>query len=150
MFQGALAGVIATVPMSISMQAGWMLLPTREKYPLPPRLITERVAERVGIEDDLSEAQLVTVSILSHFGYGAVTGAIYALFEQKIPLRREAKGIIAGLLVWILSYLGWIPAMGILRPATQHPRHRNIVMILAHLVWGLALGKSMRWLAAGD
>src|ERR1051325_10326429 len=97
LFQGGLAGIIATIPMSISMQAGWMMLPKWEKYPLPPRLITEKVAEKAGIENDLSEGQLVTASILSHFGYGAVTGGIYGLLEPKIPLRSEAKGILAGL-----------------------------------------------------
>jgi threonine dehydrogenase-like Zn-dependent dehydrogenase len=36
--------------MSISMLIGWMFLPKREKYPLPPRLITEQLSERVDME----------------------------------------------------------------------------------------------------
>ena len=53
--KGATAGFVATAPMSISMLIGWRLLPTQEKYHLPPRLITEEITERAGIEDRLGE-----------------------------------------------------------------------------------------------
>lgn len=132
--------MIATIPMSVSMLIGWMLLPRREKYHLPPRLITEEISERVGIEDQLSEKQLTSASVLSHFGYGALTGSTYALLEQRIPLQSSLKGGLAGVIVWVLSYLGWIPAMHILPPATEHPWRRNLMMILAHVIWGVALG----------
>jgi hypothetical protein len=58
--QGAAAGFAATAPKSISMVSRWALLPQREKYPLPPRLITEEITKRVGIENQMSENQLVT------------------------------------------------------------------------------------------
>jgi hypothetical protein len=73
--QGAAAGLVATAPMSISMFIGWALLPTREKYPLPPPLITEQISERVGLEDQMSENQLIGLTIFSHFRYGALFGA---------------------------------------------------------------------------
>ena len=38
------------------------------------------------------------------------------------------------------SDLGWIPALGILPSATGHPWRRNLIMIVAHLIWGGALG----------
>lgn len=49
LLQGAAAGFVATAPMSASMLLGWMLWPEREKYPLPPRLITDQITERAGI-----------------------------------------------------------------------------------------------------
>ncbi|MCA1636528.1 MAG: hypothetical protein LC802_23280 [Acidobacteria bacterium] len=42
--------------------------------------------------------------------------------------------------VWAGSYLGWLPAAGILRPATEHPPRRTALMIAAHVVWGVAAG----------
>ena len=148
LLQGALAGLTATAPMSISMVVGWSLLPRREKYPLPPRLITEQLAEQVGVEDQLSEPQLVGLTVLSHFGYGAVFGAIYALIEYQIPLHFSLKGALAGLALWAGSYLGWLPALGFLTPATRHPWRRNLLMIVAHVVWGVVLGEGLRKLEA--
>ena len=49
-----------------------------------------------------------------------------------------------GLGVWAMSYLGWIPAARILTPAHRHPLRRNLLMIAAHIVWGLTLSKSLK------
>ena len=52
--------------------------------------------------------------------------------------------MVYGLGVWAMSYLGWIPAVRILTPAHRHPLRRNLLMIAAHIVWGLTLSKSLR------
>lgn len=41
--------------------------------------------------------------------------------------------------VWTVSYLGWVPALGLLTPAGRHPSRRNARMIAAHLVWGTVI-----------
>ena len=148
--QGAASGFIATAPMSLFMLIGWRLLPQREKYPLPPRLITEEITERVGLEDRMGEGELVGLTIFSHFGYGALFGSLYALFDNRIAMHSSLRGALSGLALWIASYLGWLPAMGILRPATRHPWRRNLLMIVAHLVWGLSLGEVMRKLTKNE
>jgi hypothetical protein len=150
LLKGAAAGFIATAPMSVSMLIGWSLLPKHEKYQLAPRLITEEITERVGLEDEMNEDQMVGLTIFSHFGYGAAFGALYALFEARMPMHSSLKGTLAGLALWTASYLGWLPAMGILRPATQHPWRRNLLMIIAHIVWGVTLGETMRKLTEND
>lgn len=137
---GAAAGLAATVPMTVSMLVGWSLLPRREQYPLPPRLITEEITERVGIKEEMTNRQLTVATLFSHFSYGAAAGAAYALVEPHIPMTSGLKGTFAGLLIWAGSYLGWIPAARILPPATEHPWRRNLLMIAAHVVWGATLG----------
>jgi len=117
---------------------------------LPPRLITEKMTERVGIENRLDEKELTGLTILSHFGYGAVFGAIYALFEQRIAFGSRLKGVLSGVALWAGSYLGWLPAMNILPLATQQPRRRNLLMIIAHVIWGMTLGEVMRKLTAEE
>lgn len=121
-----------------------------EKYPLPPRLITEEITERVGIEDRVDEKELVGLTILSHFGYGSLFGAIHALFDQRIPLRSSLKGALSGVALWMGSYLGWLPAMNLLPPATRQPWRRNLVMIIAHVIWGVTLGEVLRKLTVED
>jgi hypothetical protein len=136
--RGAAAGLLATVPMTAFMRAAWRLLPRREQYPLPPRLITRKVT------DEKEPDRLTVLTYVFHFLFGAATGSVYAAIEDKVPLHSSAKGILMGLAVWTGSYLGWIPLMGILPPATKHPLRRNLLMIVAHVIWGFALGRLTR------
>jgi putative membrane protein len=134
--------------MSATMVIGWRLLPGREKYHLPPRQITEEITEQVGLAEHLNEEGLVGLAVLSHFGYGALFGSIYALFEQRLPIHSSLKGAWSGVALWMGSYLGWLPALGILTPATRHPWRRNLLMIVAHVIWGVTLGEVTRKLTA--
>ena len=133
---GLLAGAIATIPMTVVMQKlhRW---PYPERDSLPPHQITKKLTARVGVKKHLSESQLSAVTLANHFGYGAAMGGLYSLLFARMPLPRFAKGMMWGLLVWLMSYLGWLPAANILPPATEHSNRRNILMIVAHLVWGV-------------
>ncbi|MGE5643930.1 MAG: DUF6789 family protein [Byssovorax cruenta] len=142
--KGAIAGLLATVPMTIFMRSAWRLLPKREKYPLPPRLITRRLTKETGVDDQLDADQLTWLTLTLHFLFGAATGALYGVIEPRVPLNENIKGSLMGMAVWSGSYLGWIPAFHILPPATEHPGRRNLLMILAHRVWGIALGLATR------
>jgi uncharacterized membrane protein YagU involved in acid resistance len=137
---GAEAGFLATLPMSILMVLGWMLLPEEEQYPLPPREITGEVLKEAGVGHRMDEQELTAATVFSHFVFGAAAGAGYGLLEEGLPLHPGVKGALAGLAVWVGSYLGWIPALRILTPATRHPMRRNALMIFVHLVWGAVLG----------
>lgn len=139
---------MATAPMSLSMVVGWRLLPGRERYHLPPRLITEKITRRLGVKERIPEEGMIGLTTVSHFAYGAMFGASYALFEGRMRMHSSLKGALAGLALWTGSYLGWLPAMGILSPATGHPWRRNLLMIVAHLIWGVTLGEMLRKLNA--
>jgi uncharacterized membrane protein YagU involved in acid resistance len=140
LFSGALAGCIATAPMTAAMEGMYRLLPRQEQYPLPPSEITAELTEQAGVRDDLNTDQHVGLTLVNHFAYGTAAGALYAPLAKYLPIPPAVKGIAFGLLVWTVSYLGWLPAMGIMRPATEHPQGRNVLMILAHVVWGLVTG----------
>jgi uncharacterized membrane protein YagU involved in acid resistance len=139
LIQGAAAGLIATAPMTLFMRSAWKRLPESEQYALPPREITRNVI-RPRRFFQLSPKQQTALTLLFHFLFGAATGSVYGMVEEKIPLDASVKGPLAGMVVWSGSYLGWIPALGILPPATEHPWRRNVMMIVAHLIWGLVLG----------
>lgn len=138
--KGALAGFAATLPMSAVMLAAHEFLPPHERYPLPPSEIVSRVAEKVGVEEAAAGSDHKLLTTASHFAYGAATGALYAALPHQISPSSALNGTIFGLIVWAGSYLGLLPALGILRPATKHPARRNALMIAAHVVWGSALG----------
>lgn len=137
---GAAAGFAATAPMTAAMIMMHRALPRREQYPLPPRLITERIADDTGVSEAMDETQMTAATLAAHFGYGAACGAIYGAAADEIDASPMVKGVVWGLIVWTGSHLGLLPALGILTPATQHPARRNALMIAAHVIWGAALG----------
>ncbi|MCZ7572137.1 MAG: DUF1440 domain-containing protein [Ardenticatenaceae bacterium] len=140
LFAGAAAGFIATVPMTIVMLLLHRLLPWLERYPLPPSRITARIAHRIGLRKRMSQEQHLALTALAHFGYGATAGAVYAPIAASWHPAPLVGGIAFGLIVWLASYLGLLPALAVLPPATEHPARRNALMIAAHIVWGATLG----------
>ena len=137
---GAISGFAATAVMTGAMELMFRRLPRSEQYPLPPREITMRIAQQSGIERSLDEQQRVAATLAAHFAFGAGAGALYPAFAEKLKVPPAVTGIAYGVAVWIVSYLGWIPALKILKPATAHPFRRNALMIAAHVVWGVATG----------
>ena len=132
---GGIAGFAATLPMTLAMRALHRRLPEEESYPAPPRELIDRTFGALGEENARD------LTLASHFAYGAAAGALTAAL---LPRPGPVAGAAAGLAVWAGSYLAWIPAVGLLEPATDHPARRNAMMIAAHLVWGAAMAMAGR------
>lgn len=143
---GLLAGFIATAPMTAFMVLLYRRLPKREKYPLPPREITMELAGKAGVEHKIDETERTGLTLAAHFAYGTMMGMLYAVLVAGLPGPSLLKGIAFGVMVWAGSYLVVLPALGILRSATEHPLRRNALMISAHIVWGAVLGPMVEWL----
>lgn len=137
---GALAGITATTMMTAAMRRLHAGLPKEERYPLPPREITERLSPDNPGDDSLRDR-----SLAAHFAYGAATGAMIGVAGTR---PRESVGALLGAGVWAASYFGWVPAFGVLRAANDHPGRRNALMIGVHLVWGAVTAWTMRELTA--
>ena len=135
---GAIAGFVGTAAMTAAMRRMHGRLPANERYPLPPREITETIAGPRG------ETTAEDLSLAAHFAFGAATGALIGAPEGKVSLGR---GLAGGLAIWAASYFGWVPAADILEPAHRHPVRRNALMIAAHLVWGATTALTARELA---
>ena len=144
-FQGALAGLIATLPMTAVMLLLHRALPSYQRYPVEPYRITTRLARRLHVSHLLDDKpEQVAATTVAHVGYGAAAGALFPALFNRLPLPASLTGMLYGLAVWAGSYLGLVPALGLLSPATKHPRRRNLLMIAAHLVWGAVLGLLVR------
>lgn len=108
-------------------------LPSADRYPLPPRELAEDFPSLV--------AGTATATLVYHFVYGAAAGALFGGFSRR---RDIPTGAAYGIVVWVASYLGWIPATRRLKVATRHPARRNAAMLITHLVWGAALTAGLR------
>jgi hypothetical protein len=139
---GATAGAVATVAMSALMLAAKRIGITGT---LPPELIARKAIEAVADNppgDDKEDA----VAAVAHVGFGAVAGVIFELLIIRADAARRsaAIGASAGALyatgIWLVSYQGWVPALGIMPAASRDRRGRVATMLAAHWVYGAALG----------
>ena len=147
---GALAGLAATVPMTLFMLWRHTKLPRHLRYDLPPRLVTDAAARKLDpVDSAVPNRQKSLRALAAHFGFGAACGALLPLVVgRKNP--SILVGVTYGLAVWAGSYLGWIPALRLLKPATQHPASRVAMMLSAHAIWGIALVWFFRLLHSRD
>jgi len=139
LLKGALAGCIATGPMTVAMLLMHRLLPGEQRYALPPTLITRRLTGGKGPFARFGSHASKPLTYLMHFGFGTMFGAVFALVPRRVPLPAPVRGVLFALGVWAASYLGWLPAAQILPPASKHPAERNALMIIAHVVWGAGM-----------
>jgi hypothetical protein len=139
---GATAGAVATVAMSGLMLAAKRIGITGT---LPPELIARKAIGTVA-GDPPGDGQEDVVAAVAHIGFGAVAGAIFELLMVRADAARRsaAIGASAGVLyatgIWLVSYQGWVPALGIMPAASQDRRGRVATMLAAHWVYGAALG----------
>jgi uncharacterized membrane protein YagU involved in acid resistance len=137
---GGVAGFLATIPMTLVMVALHRRLPGWQRYAIPPKQIIEDLAADVGIEHRLDDDTKNATTAVSHFTYGGCMGVPYAAVEESLPGSPIAKGVGYGLFVWFANYLVGFPAANFSAAATREPLRRSAMMIVAHVVWGAALG----------
>ena len=141
---GAIAGFVATEVMTVPAAQMFPRLPPRERYPLPPREITDRLLRLFGNPTPSDSVRLAS-TLANHFLFGAAAGALYYLLPTG--LRTPPASVGYACLVWAASYFGWVPMFKFLEPASRHPARRNVLMVAAHVVWGAALWASGSLLA---
>ena len=139
-FEGVAVGMVATAPMTWTMWATDRLLPSHAQCHLPPRQITDELLDKADLKDDLDRPQRRALATAAHYAFGAAAGGLLAVAAKKVPLPKPLTGALVGSLVWASSYLGWLPALGIRRSATEDYPARNAQMFAAHLVWGAVAG----------
>ncbi len=138
---GGVAGFAATVPQTLTLELAHWVLPPGERRPIPPRRVTMRAAEAVGVrEHESPEPAKVALTTAAHFGFGTATGAVYGWLAPSLPQAPVTTGIAYGLAVWAVAYGFGLPAAGLHPPETEEPAGRVAAKIAAHIAWGAALG----------
>lgn len=102
----------------------------------PPDAIVKHTAGAVGAAP--TEEQADAMAVAAHLGFGVTVGAAYALLPRVGP--PVLRGVATALAVYAASYQGWVPAVGILPPASRDKPGRPRVMVAAHVVYGAVLG----------
>ena len=131
--RGLAAGALATVGMSAVMfaarRAGLL-------GRMPPERITSHLLDHFRIRRS-RESQDLLAAVL-HIGFGSAAGAVFGVARRRlpVPLPGVVQGLVFGTAVWAVSYLGWVPALGILPPPSRDRPGRPETMVAAHWVYG--------------
>jgi uncharacterized membrane protein YagU involved in acid resistance len=135
LLRGLVAGTLATFVMSAV-----MLISKRLGLvgAMPPEKVTAKLLNEAGIHRSAKEQDAIATAL--HFGFGAGAGAAFALVAPRPLLVRVPTGMAYGAAIWGVSYMGWVPAVGIMPAADRDRRDRQAVMLIGHLVFGAALG----------
>ena len=137
--RGSLAGLAATLPMSgfmlAAQRAGWL-------YQQAPEQVTAASIEQASGHRPQGSA-LDVLTVAAHLGFGLLAGALYALTLAKWGLPRVPRGLRGaafGTAVWVSSYWGILPSLGVMPPPPRDERSRPLVMLVAHWIYGWLLG----------
>jgi hypothetical protein len=138
---GAIAGSVATLPMSAPMllagQAGAM---GRQ----PPRRLVDRVGGLTAAPGAERRRDIEASAL--HLAIGALGGAILGAGLAASGVdprgRRQATAIGAayGSALWLVNYAGLAPALDLLPPPDDDRPSRQATLFGAHLVFGAAAG----------
>lgn len=139
---GAVAGAVATVPMSLVMLAAGRAGFMGEQ---PPRLVSMKALRAATATDASRREPMRSVATAAlHVAFGAAAGAGFATALRRASERAPVtSGIATGLAVWAVSYAGWIPALGVLPPPWRDRPGRPGSMLAAHVVYGASLGRTL-------
>lgn len=137
---GALAGLIATSPMTTLMLILYLRLPWQERFTIPPWKITTQIEKALGLYRPRGPLDRLQRVLAAHFGFGAAAGSLYGLLGSINPWPSLPSGVLFGIVVWLSSYMGWLPLLQLYQPPTQESPRREGIMLAAHLVWGAVLG----------
>jgi uncharacterized membrane protein YagU involved in acid resistance len=144
---GAIGGAVATGAMTGVMSA--VHVATGSHKEIAPKRITVNALARLGLHDDVDEDTRHVLTIVSHWAYGMGCGAIFGAVRKwsKLRLPGVLQGAVFGLVVWAVSYMGWVPAVGLLPPVWNQDPARRRELLLAHIVFGATLGATFDRLA---
>jgi putative membrane protein len=131
--------MLATAPMSLVMWMGHRWLPRGQRDPLRPLQITERALDSVGADDSLTPEEKKSLAVINHYAYGAAMGSLYAALQGSGNKKSVPAGVAFGMAGWGGSYLGLVPWLELYRSAKEEPAGRNLLIVVAHIVWGASL-----------
>ena len=138
---GAASGLLATVVMTgVLLAARRLGLVDR---PAPEAVVTGML-EEVDLDQEIRPPARTGLVTVAHLGYGAALGAGFSAIARRIGRVSSLRGAGFGLVVWTVSYLGWLPAVGIFPRPSQQGAGRHVENVAGHLVYGASLG----WMTA--
>ncbi len=145
---GAVAGLTGTMVLQSirSAEQKWLKQASPEIKEDPGRYMLRKAARLLppAAADRLKKTEPVTSKLLA-MGYGATFGGLYGIL-RKTNERAIWEGLALGFAAWIVGYLGWLPATGLMRPVWKHQPRQIAAPLAEHALYGVATLSGYRWL----
>lgn len=139
--RGVLAGVVATVAMSVVMIAATVtgLSPMPEPVPKAIASMLWGSGAATGL--------VLATAVVAHLGYGGFWGGMLAAFGDA---RSYGEGIALGVGLWILMGLVVLPVLGWGLFGTGITPRIAVATLVLHLIYGATLPLTARALAGSE
>jgi hypothetical protein len=145
---GALAGLAGTMALQAVRAANQKLIPAssppikkdpgefmvKQAEKALPRSTRRRIPKKL---------EAVGAKFLA-LGYGMTFGALYAVSRPKTRLIL-VEGTMLGVVTWAAGYLGWLPALGLMKPVWKHKPAQVAMPVAEHALFGVATVAGYRW-----
>ncbi len=142
--RGGLEGLVGTGVMSAVIAASHALgLLTNP----PPKQITRRATEDTGVRHDVSPQAFTVGWLAAHVAFGSGVGVAFRFLRPWLPKSPVLAGVLYGSAVWVTSYAGVMPALGLYPWPREDRPSRVAVMIGAHFVYGTVMAAADQMLA---
>lgn len=136
-FKGIVAGLIATVVLSI------LMVMKNSMGMLPEMDIIKMLAGMMGGAAIMGWA--------AHFMVGAGYGAAFSLFHHKLPgSTLLIKGIVLGVIGWLVMMVMLMPMMGAGFFGLSFGMMAPVATLMLHMIFGAVLGVSYNMLAGNN
>jgi putative membrane protein len=112
--------------------------PTGHLENMPPAVIADRVARRLGHEP-LDTASKLDVQNVIHYSFGALAGSFYGVLAEAFPSATAGTGTFAGAGLYAASHGSTLPLLGVQEPPWRLPRAAVAWELTSHLLFGAVL-----------
>jgi putative membrane protein len=119
--------------------------PTGHLENMPPAVIADRVARRLGY-GPLDTTTKLRIQNAIHYTFGALSGSAYGALSEAFPGTTAGAGTAAGAGLYLASHGSTLPLLHIQAPPWRLPRAAFVWELTSHLLFGAALESSRRGL----
>ncbi len=143
---GLFAGLAATQLTNVAQRPLKWLTPDRvafrERLARPGAssslVAAEKVTQQVGVSPSRRQMEFLGTAI--HFGTGIAWGPVYGLLRRYVGLRPVGAALTSGAAMSLILDEGLVPVLGLSAPNRRYPAFTRVRGLLAHLVYGAAVG----------
>ena len=104
----------------------------------------KKVGQKLGVSP--SRQQVESLGAVIHLGIGIAWGPAYGLLRRYVGLRPFGAALTSGVAMSLILDEGLVPVLGLSAPNHHYPTFTRVRGLLAHLVYGAAVGVAVECL----
>ena len=137
--RGLLAGAAGTIAMAgMAFTIRRMVEPTKPMGKTHYEGVVEWAAGTAETENAMPDEKRIRVGEVTHIGFGAFWGAVFAVLKGKRPIRPLTEGTLYGAALWAGAFGGYMPALGISKPLQEMGNYERLRTLFSHLTFAVA------------